>query len=127
MVAYSFKGMFADPILMGGKTQTIRAHRKRHARSGEELQLYTGMRTKKCRLLGRATCTVATSIELVFGSHPYFDIPKFGRYEGEALNTFARNDGFEHWAQLAAFWRLNHGRIERFEGTIIYWKDLIPA
>ncbi|MEJ0016825.1 MAG: ASCH domain-containing protein [Acetobacteraceae bacterium] len=46
MVAYSFKRDFAAPILAGIKRQTIRADRRRHARPGEVLQLYTGMRTK---------------------------------------------------------------------------------
>ena len=48
MVAYSFKRRFREPILAGSKQQTIRADRKRHARRGEALQLYTGMRTTQC-------------------------------------------------------------------------------
>jgi len=56
MVAYSFKAQFREPILAGTKRQTIRADRKRHARLGEALQLYTGMRTRQCKLIGRATC-----------------------------------------------------------------------
>ena len=52
MVAYSFKKQFGPPILAGTKAQTIRADRKRHVRSGELVQLYTGMRTRQCRRLG---------------------------------------------------------------------------
>ena len=55
MVAYSFKKQFAYPVEKGYKLQTIRASRKtRHARPGESIQLYTGMRTKQCRKLVRA-------------------------------------------------------------------------
>jgi hypothetical protein len=58
MVAYSFKERFAEPILNGTKGGTIRASRKGplraatggHAKPGEELQLYTDMRTRNCRL-----------------------------------------------------------------------------
>jgi hypothetical protein len=47
VVAYSFRQQFRPPILAGTKRQTIRADRKRHARPGEQLQLYTGMRTRQ--------------------------------------------------------------------------------
>jgi len=124
VVAYSFQKMFADPILMGGKTQTIRAHRKRHAREGEELQLYTGMRSKQCRLLGRATCVDALPITLRFSDNVIglWDGSEFA-FRGQ-LDDFARKDGFDNWLRLKAFWRLHHGRIEKFEGMIIFWKDL---
>ncbi len=49
MVAYSFDRRFVPAIVSGAKRQTIRAHRARHARPGETLQLYTGMRTRQCR------------------------------------------------------------------------------
>ncbi|MFK5597639.1 hypothetical protein ACFZ8E_11600 [Methylobacterium sp. HMF5984] len=55
MVAYSFKARFAAPILAGTKAQTIpaeRTGRSRHARPGEQLQLFSGMRTKHCLRLG---------------------------------------------------------------------------
>lgn len=48
MVAYSFQKQFVPAIRSGQKRQTIRADRKRHARPGEALQLYAGMRTKGC-------------------------------------------------------------------------------
>tara|TARA_R110002096_G_scaffold172484_10_gene346217 strand:+ start:719 stop:1081 length:363 start_codon:yes stop_codon:yes gene_type:complete len=42
---------FADDVTAGRKNFTIRADRKRHARPGEPVQLYTGMRTRSCRKL----------------------------------------------------------------------------
>lgn len=75
MVAYSFKAQFVEPIRAGlglptepqirPKRQTIRADRKRHARPGEELQLYRGMRTRQCFLIGRAACTEVTKIRII--------------------------------------------------------------
>lgn len=67
-VAYSFQQQFAEPILAGTKGGTIRAQRsgRGHARPGEELQLYTGMRTKHCRLICRKPCIAVTRILLGF-------------------------------------------------------------
>lgn len=49
MVAYSFQAMFCPPIVDRIKRQTIRAlGARRHAREGEDVQLYRGMRTKHC-------------------------------------------------------------------------------
>ena len=48
MVAYSFKARFVPLIREGLKTQTIRAQRSRHARPGELIQLFSGMRTHLC-------------------------------------------------------------------------------
>lgn len=125
MVAYSFKRQFVVPILSGTKRQTIRADRKRHAREGEELQLYTGMRTKQCRLVGRGVCNGVTPIRLDLRN---------GRVESLAsglsltmldeLDAFAQRDGFLTWRDLLAFWKQEHGTIEAFSGVLITWWPL---
>lgn len=52
MPAYNFQKQFAPLVESGQKRQTIRAiGKRRHARPGESLQLYTGQRTKACRKL----------------------------------------------------------------------------
>lgn len=51
MVAYSFHRTFADRVERRLKLSTIRGHRRRHARPGEPVQLFTGMRTRACRKL----------------------------------------------------------------------------
>ena len=59
MTVYSFKARFVPAIEAGTKRQTIRAPRagrSRHANVGSELQLYTAMRTKHCRLIRRVRC-----------------------------------------------------------------------
>jgi hypothetical protein len=56
MVAHSFQSRFAEPVLDGSKDGTIGADRRRHARPGEQLQIYVGMRTKQCRLITRKIC-----------------------------------------------------------------------
>ncbi len=67
MGAYNFRAQFAEDVESGRKTQTIRAERKdgRRPKVGDTLKLYTGMRTKACRLLavGRCTAVVPITIE----------------------------------------------------------------
>lgn len=132
MVAYSFKKQFAAPILAGTKGGTIRLDRKRHARPGEELQLYQSQRTKQCRLITRQTCLDAMAIALNFPvdavllsnhNHP---LKRFN-----LLDIFARFDGFPDWAALKTFWREEHGPdLKPFAGVHIRWldwpKELLP-
>jgi hypothetical protein len=126
MVAYSFQQQFVLPIRSGRKRQTIRADRKRHARPGEHLQLYSGMRTKHCQLIGRATCLDVREVTLCFDdSDPEFEgviMPGPGFAGG--LEEFARADGFSSWPELKAFWRAHHPGVDRFSGVLITWGDL---
>lgn len=128
MTAYSFKKRFAEPILAGIKAQTICADRKRHARPGEEIQLYTGMRTKQCKLIGRSTCFEVQPIQLVLygrgavvvnegnGNHTH--------YIDSALNEFARDDGFKDWDEMKGFWHDEHDAADEFTGMLIRWRPL---
>jgi hypothetical protein len=141
MVAYSFKRRFVGPIRVGlgidirgtefwspriavrPKRQTIRADRKRHARPGEELQLYCGMRTKGCFLIGRAWCIAVTPISIEFNPiHPIILVG--GSPYRENLTTFAHNDGFENWKEMRSFWFKEHPGIDIFVGVLIKWVPL---
>lgn len=129
MVAYSFKKQFGPPILTGTKAQTIRAERairSRHARPGEFVQLYTGMRTRQCRWLGEALCNAVWPIKLhlrddiVFANDGWIRMP-------DDLDAFARQDGFRHWKEMVAFWAAEHPGVDVFEGVLIRWQPLVPA
>lgn len=136
MVAYSFKTRFAAPILAGTKRQTIRADRKRHVRPGEELQLYTGMRTRHCKLIGRAVCEAVYPIELFLAgpregySEAWSDThadPRFataGVYKADC-NKFAVADGFARWSDLVLFWRAEHPGVDHFGGVLIRWTPIV--
>lgn len=126
MVAYSFKKQFAEPILLGSKRQTIRADRRRHARPGEQLQLYTGMRTKHCRLIARATCTDVERVMLDFSNYGVVKIGDTVLFSDARMQEFARSDGFASWADMRNFWRENHPGTDVFEGVLIMWGDLRP-
>jgi hypothetical protein len=137
MAAYNFKERFVPMILDGSKTQTIRANRKGrqgHAKRGDRVYLYYGMRTKWCRKLGEGICEFAQPIritedEIYSGQHPLH------LFKG-LKDRFAWLDGFRPegttlenpigaFELMLKFWRQTHSL--PFEGTIIYWKDFKPT
>lgn len=120
MVAYSFKEQFVEPIVSGRKRQTIRSDRKRHAKAGEELQLYTGMRTKVCRLIGRARCLEVLRIRIDFQRAMIWvgSLEISGLAE---LDAFAKRDGFASYKELRDFWDREHDRPSSWSGMIIFW------
>ncbi len=117
MVAYNFQPRFASLVESGEKRQTIRPKGKRvHAKPGDTVQLYTGMRTKNCRKLGEAVCTVSTYCAIradgiTLGSHPTMD-----------LDVFAQADGFKGFNDMKAWFRATHGL--PFIGRLIQWAPL---
>lgn len=126
MVAYSFKKQFGPPILAGTKAQTIRADRKRHARPGELVQLFTGMRTRQCRRLGEARCLSVWPIRMALRDDIVFANDGWIR-TADDLDVFARQDGFQDWGALVAFWADEHPGVDVFEGFLIRWQPLVPA
>ena len=125
MVAYSFKAQFRAPILSGAKRQTIRSDRKRHARPGEQLQLYTGMRTRQCAIIGRAVCEGVgpVRIDVEGGWIVVSDRERWGGQD--MMDAFARQDGFADWPAMQAFWRAEHPDTPVFSGVIIRWGALL--
>lgn len=127
MVAYSFQKQFVGPILDGTKRQTIRADRKRHARPGEELQLYTGMRTRHCKLIAKRRCIDVGTISLDLDAGRIVvkvgESILHGHYPNE-LDGFARGDGFSSWDEMRAFWAKHHPGATQFQGIIITWAAL---
>ena len=92
MVAYNFQARFAPDVAAGRKLQTIRAQgRRTHAKAGDRVQLYTGMRTKACRKLAEGTCEVSTYCQISEQGVTN------GNYPPTALEEFARADGFDSW------------------------------
>jgi hypothetical protein len=143
MVAYSFKRRFVDPIRVGlssvslsfdcpPKRQTIRAiGRKRHARAGETLQLYTAMRTKQCASIGVARCTTVDNIRIAVEAGCIVTAPRTDHAQviksPAYLDAFAVNDGFTDWADMRQFWRDEHGDLARlgpFVGILIQWEPI---
>lgn len=127
MVAYSFNPRFIEPIRQGLKTQTIRADGLRpHARPGQLLQLYSGMRTAHCiRILPDTPCLAVMRVEIIFdlGQRPLI-----GRITTDGVpvrdrDAFALRDGFSDIEDMSAFWRDHHPQVAAggFTGTLIEW------
>ncbi|MEM6839576.1 MAG: ASCH domain-containing protein [Cyanobacteria bacterium P01_C01_bin.120] len=100
MVAYNFKPQFAPLVESGVKRQTIRARgKRRHARPGEALQLYTGQRTKACRKLiaPDPKCTLVEPLIIILDKETGLDIwfEDQRRYASfDELEAIAIADGF---------------------------------
>lgn len=113
MPAYNFKPRFADAVQHGEKRQTIRAiGKRRHARPGQPIQLYTGMMHKTCRKLITPD-PICTEVHLVriekFPAKSKNDCDFYQMYlDGKAMfrhevSALALKDGF---ATTEDFFRL---------------------
>lgn len=121
MVAYSFRPRFVPRILDGTKDQTIRAPRiRRHARPGEELQLYTGMRTRACRLIRSTVCIETMPCTLDWRGPIVFALDSV-RMAPDEMDVFARRDGFADVDDMGRFWKAEHPDVDIFMGTLIRW------
>lgn len=139
MVAYSFQRRFVDhvaagldagPWCPGMKRHTLRAPRlgrQGHARPEQPVHLYTGMRTRHCRLIGRAVARLQIPVLLhwdgaaLFLSRREGAVPRsrvanlapivralmdrpFGcTLSVREMDDFARTDGFADAEQMAGF------------------------
>lgn len=126
MPALNFMKRFAPLVELGlkdpehhkAKRQTIRARRKdgRDPREGQQLYLFTGMRTKGCRRLGEVECksvqqfTIEENLAIYTGAHCL----TVGEEE-----WFARADGFATRGEFLDFFRKTHGL--PFHGLLIKW------
>ena len=122
MVAYNFQEQFALKVAARKKLQTIRSNRKgnsRHARPDEALQLYYGMRTKRCQKLvpDDPTCTSVEPIILSDGCVKVGD-RTLSATESEAL---AIADGFSSFDAMIDWFAETHGD-RPFEGVLIKWE-----
>lgn len=143
MVAYSFRPQFAEPIATLAKRQTVRAiGKRRHARPGEPVQLYTGMRTRQCRKLLDIDpiCIDVRPITIIVGLLWSESLKSWAAFideividgvelTSEQIEAFAVSDGFgvdgcpESVAarRMADFWWVSHG-LGLFTGVVIRWE-----
>ncbi|PYE86892.1 ASCH domain-containing protein [Phyllobacterium leguminum] len=139
MVAYSFAPMFCPLVAAGVKSQTVRGHRRRHARPGEPIHLYRAMRTRHCRKLVDPDPVCVSVHDIVIEVSPLIDVLIASIIIGsialhsDEIEDFARADGFGQGhllggersvsarAEMGQFWQRYHG-LGRFEGVLIQWK-----
>ena len=117
MPALNFQKRFAHLVESGQKCQTIRAPRidgKPNACIGDTLYLYTGMRTKGCRKLGKAICAKTSQVVITHDWRILVNgiLVKDG-------DGFARADGFSDMTEMFDWFHKTHGL--PFEGSLIEW------
>ncbi len=125
MPAYNFQRQFVPMILDGSKPHTIRRRRKRPTRVGDMLMLYTGMRTKQCKLIAISECVKITPIDIwIQASTILINGVAIGDDEMFAL---IERDGFkrENYKEFFQFFkRYERDVLDDFE--IIWWSvDLL--
>ena len=162
MVAYSFQkrfvahvqaGLGPGPWCPGMKRHTLRAPRlgrQGHARPEQPVHLYTAMRTKHCRLLGKAVARVQIPVRLVWtgatlmlfrraGAAPrsyvaqqaplvreLLDAQPGACLEGEAMEAFARTDGFADLNEMITFFEPPAEGESHFDMVLIGWASEGP-
>lgn len=130
MPLLGFRARFGPLILDGSKRQTIRAPRKDlrpHAREGQTLYLYTGLRTKNARKLGEACCLGVDDVRLNLqrDSATVISVRGVMPIVGPAdLDAFAQRDGLADWADMKAIFAELHGDMPEFNGVMIRWGEL---
>ena len=126
MVAYSFQKRFASRIEDGSKRHTIRADRRRHARPGEALQLFVGMRTTSCRkIIADPLCTSVEQIRISFADDGRISEALIDGQPVSDLDEFAIADGFESLSDMEGFWIMHHGLLREFRGVVIAWVPVV--
>lgn len=126
MVAYNFQGRFVPAIRSGLKRHTIRTERggrSRHARPGELVQLYQGLRTRHARLIAEPVCEEVWPVRLDLAGGIVSANDGWIRTVPD-LDAFAVADGFCDWADLCTFWRRQHPGVVVFSGVIIRWMPI---
>jgi hypothetical protein len=117
-----FKQRFVAPILAGTKIHTIRPDIHDRWRSGNSIQMATGVRTKEYHQFnkgrpGLLTCISRQKIEICYGGIlPVIRIdgrPMFA----ETIEQLCYNDGFENMREFYAWFN------KSFTGKIIHWTN----
>lgn len=140
MGLYNFQARFIPFILDGSKCHTIRAPRKGiEDKAGNTMHLYTGLRTKKAKLLGRFECVRVEEIEIAAMGAGLISVWVDGIALGnDEKDMLAWRDGFRNsepaagasmftfrsaFDEMMAFWA---GRLP-FHGHVFHWKYIAPS
>lgn len=114
---------FPGKVRSGEKLTTIRALRKRLIRKGDRLYHYSGMRTKRCRLLRVTTCVDVCTILILRprGSFGRYQVILNGRnLPDQAIRAIAAMDGFRFCSDFIEYF-CPPGCKEAFFGQWIMW------
>lgn len=141
-------GLEPGPWLPDMKRHTLRLPREgrsKHVRPEQPVHLYTAMRTKHCRQLGLATCRLRIPVRLVLDCgkmsiarqegaalrsyvkqlapivQQILEAPVAHCFEGDAMDEFARTDGFADREEMAAFFNAPKEGVWHLQLVLIAW------
>jgi hypothetical protein len=115
MPAYNFQEQFAFDVQTGVKHQTIRSKRKHRPSVGQTAYCFSGMRTKKCRLLCVPRIRAVYDVRI----DRCGVLLNGGAIVQDELDLFALRDGFHCWAAMLLWFLDTHGL--PFHGDLIQW------
>lgn len=118
MGLYGFKPQFVRHILAGTKRHTIRHLRRYPDKPGNTLHLYSGLRTKKAKLIMRVRCTRIQEFTMDENHTVWIDGVVLSESETQRL---ARADGFSNFHEMVKFWDAEHDL--PFVGQIVHWRE----
>jgi hypothetical protein len=124
MAAYNFQKQFVPLIEGGSKQSTIRQRRKNGylPREGDVLRLYSGMRTKACRLI-REVVVARVSPIVVNARLNCADVVLNGvRLNDGEVYEMAKSDGFKGIRDFAEFFESKYG--PQLNAYLIEWRPL---
>ena len=114
MVAFNFRPEFVEQIETGSKVQTIRATKR--CEPGDRMQLYTGQRTRQCRMIAEKVCSVTDYVHLAPDGITLGNVTK----HPPTWDEFARLDGFADYGQMLTWFQRQYGSAH-FIGTVHRW------
>ena len=124
MTAYNFQPQFEEPILKGTKEHTIRPRRKNKTRIGQAIQLYTGMRTKHCKLIAEKTCTAVKPI-MINVDNWAININGHSLSPNE-ITEFAHHDGFDDSYDFFEFFKSRYTTEQMLDDLEIICWGMLP-
>lgn len=106
MTAFSFKPEFVGKILSGDKLSTIRSTKR--CKVGDTMQIYTGLRTKKCKKIMEVKCCGVAPIIIREPDFWALSGPIEGiiHTAGPALHI---QEGFKNILEMQEFFRKTYG------------------
>lgn len=118
MVSFSFQPEFAPLIESGQKIGTIR--RTKRCNPGDKMHLYTGLRTKSCKLIGVKRCLESTPVFLMPNSISIGSAACVHSLKREDADLFAMRDGFLNYRAMHN-WFVDQYYHEEFSGFLHRW------
>lgn len=128
MPAYNFQRQFVKPILALEKPHTIRPERKNPTEVGDALYLYTGMRTKQCKLIATTPCIDVKWIGIFIRLHTEpFAMIGGNVLSNSELDRLARRDGFASKDDFFTFFLRYPREVREHDLRLIWWstKELV--